>query len=117
MPIIKCQYYIGTCLLCHSENCTVRLKPFPAGERILNINGGGPRGVIPLEILKIIQNIMGPNTRLQDMFDVAFGTSVGRFLFKPLEVINLTIKQKALLFLCCFCAVCQSLNILSFSIH
>lgn len=117
MPIMECQYHIGTCLLCHSGNCTVRLKPFPAGERILSIDGGGPRGVIPLEILKIIQDIMGSDTRLQDMFDVAFGTSVGRFPFRPLEVLNLTIKQEALLFACCFCAVCQSLNVLSFSIH
>ena len=83
MPIMECQYYIGTCLLCRSGNCTVRLKPFPAGERILSIDGGGPRGVIPLEFLKVIQDIMGPDTRLQDMFDVAFGTSVGRFAFKP----------------------------------
>ena len=117
MPIMECQYYIGTCLLGHSGNCTVRLKPFSAGERILSIDGGGPRGVIPLEILKIIQDIMGPDTRLQDMFDVAFGTSVGRFASRLLEVLNLTMRQEALLSASCFCAVCQSLNVLNFSTH
>ena len=79
MPIAECQYHIDACLLCHSGTATVRLKPFSAGQRILSIDGGGPRGVIPLEILAIIQGIMGPEIPLQDLFDVAFGTSVGRF--------------------------------------
>ena len=82
------QYYIGTCLLCSFGSCIVRLKPFPAGERILSIDRGGLRNVIPLEILKIIQDIMGTDTQLQDMFDVAFGTSVGRFACKSLEIEN-----------------------------
>ncbi|KAL9127045.1 MAG: hypothetical protein Q9217_004009 [Psora testacea] len=75
---MECQYHIGTCLFCHSGNGTVRLKPFSAGERILAIDGGGTRGVIPLNILIIIERMMGGELQIQDLFDMAFGTSVAR---------------------------------------
>ncbi len=78
MPIVDCQYRISTCLLCRSRNCIVRLKPFFAGERILAIDGGGTRGVIPLDILAMIQGMMGSELQIQDLFDLAFGTSVGK---------------------------------------
>ena len=77
MPIMECQYHIETCLFCHSGNGTVRLKPFSAGKRILAIDGGGTRGVIPLNILVIIERMMGGELQIQDLFDMAFGTSVG----------------------------------------
>ncbi len=88
MPIMECQYHIGTCLLCHFGNHTVRLKPFSAGDRIISIDGGGTRGVIPLEKLAIIQDIMGPELKLQDLFDIAFGTSVGKLSFRSQDVFN-----------------------------
>ncbi len=78
MPIVDCQYRISTCLLCRFGNRTVRLKPFSAGERILAIDGGGTRGVIPLDILAMIQGMMGSELQIQDLFDLAFGTSVGK---------------------------------------
>jgi len=78
MPLVDCQYHIGNCLLCHTGTCTVRLKPFSAGERLLAIDGGGTHGVIPLDILEIIQDMMGSELQIQDLFDIAFGTSVGK---------------------------------------
>ena len=77
MLIVDCQYHVRACLLCQSGSCTVRLKPLSAGERILAIDGGGTRGVIPLNILVIMQRIMGDTLPIQDLFDIAFGTSVG----------------------------------------
>ncbi|MCJ1231936.1 hypothetical protein MMC12_008615 [Toensbergia leucococca] len=82
MPILECQYYVRACLLCHFGDLTVRLKPFSAGHRILCIDGGGTRGVLPFERLAIIQDIMGPEYPLQDLFDIAFGTSVGSLLLR-----------------------------------
>ena len=81
MPLVDCQYHVGTCLLCRSGTCTVRLKPFSAGERLLAIDGGGVRGVIPLDILAIIEGMMGGELQIQDLFDIAFGTSVGKLAF------------------------------------
>ena len=43
---------------------------------ILAINGGGVRGVIPLEFLLLIQEHLGP-CAIQDVVDLAVGTSAG----------------------------------------
>ncbi len=73
----ECTYELGSCLLCSSGWLTVALKPPTAGVRILSIGGGGIRGVVPLEFLGILQNIVGPNCPVRDQFDLAFGTSSG----------------------------------------
>lgn len=78
MPLVECQYRVGTCLLCRLGTCMVRLKPPSAGERLLALDGGGTRGVILLDILAIMQNMLGNEVYIQDLFDVAFGTSVGK---------------------------------------
>lgn len=44
---------------------------------ILAIDGGGVRGVIPLEYLVLIQESLSPFCRLQDLVDLAVGTSSG----------------------------------------
>ncbi|EAW20659.1 patatin-like phospholipase family protein [Aspergillus fischeri NRRL 181] len=44
---------------------------------ILAIDGGGVRGVIPLEFLVLIQEHLGPSCPLQDLVDLAVGTSSG----------------------------------------
>ena len=77
MPTVDCQYHIRACLLCQSGSCTVRLKPLSAGEVIVTIDGGGTRGVIPLHILVIIERMLRDELQIQDLFDIAFGTSVG----------------------------------------
>ena len=79
MPVVDGQFHISTCPLCRSGTCMVRLKPFSAGERLLAIDRGGRRSVIPLEILAIIQGIIGSELQVQDFFDIVFGTSVGEF--------------------------------------
>ena len=70
-------YELESCLLCSSGWLTVALKPPTAGVRILSIDGGGIRGVVPLEFLRILQNVVGPNCPIRDLFDLAFGTSSG----------------------------------------
>ena len=76
--LFDCQYQINACLLCHTGQLLVGLKPLTAGLRILSVDGGGTRGVIAIEILNILQYILGEMWRIQDLFDIAFGTSVGR---------------------------------------
>lgn len=71
------QYIIQSCLICGPETTTILLKPPTSGVRILTVDGGGVRGVVPLEFLSIIQGLLGPDCAIQDMFDLAFGTSSG----------------------------------------
>jgi len=83
--------------LCHFGNCTVRLKPFSAGERILAVDGGGTRGVILLDILAIMQGMMGSELQIQDLFDLAFGTSVSNLHVPILRDVRLTIQTGGLI--------------------
>lgn len=71
-------YFLEACAMCETRaDLTIHLKPATAGIRMLNIDGGGVRGVVPLEFLLRLQGELGPTARLQDFFDVAFGTSAG----------------------------------------
>lgn len=71
-------YFLESCAICNTRaDLTIHLKPATAGVRMLNIDGGGVRGVVPLEILKRLQRELGPTARIQDFFDIAFGTSAG----------------------------------------
>ena len=70
-------YNLEECLLCSEGHLTIRLKPTTSGERVISIDGGGIRGIIPLEFLAILQNLLGSDLQLPDLFDVAYGTSIG----------------------------------------
>ena len=74
---VEYQYKLGKCLLCVSGTLEITLKPPTAGVRILSIDGGGSRGVVPLEFLRILQNMIGHGCPVQDLFDLAFRTSSG----------------------------------------
>ena len=77
LPLKEYRYHVERCVLCGVGSLTVNLKPPTAGVRILTIDGGGIRGVIPLEFLRILQELVGPDCPIQDLFDLAFGTSSG----------------------------------------
>lgn len=74
----EASYVVEACLLCSAQvNLRVQLKPATAGIRVLSIDGGGIRGIVPLELLRKLQSSIGGKARIQDFFDVAFGTSAG----------------------------------------
>ena len=58
-----------------------RLKPSTAGVRLLSVDGGSVRGVFPLEFLGLLQGLLQPDLFLQDLFEQAFGTSSGKYIF------------------------------------
>lgn len=60
-----------------SADLLVRLKPPTAGLRLLSVDGGGVKGIVPLEFLNLLQKSLGSSCRVQDLFDLAIGTSVG----------------------------------------
>lgn len=70
-----------------------RLRPFSAGERLLAIDEGGTRGVIPLDILAIIQDMTGSELQIQDLFEIAFAISVGKLQISILGDVMLTIER------------------------
>ena len=73
------QYRIDACMLCHTGKLLVGLRPLTVGLRLLSIDGGGTLGVIVVGFMDVLQNILGSIWRIQDLFDVAYGTSVGVF--------------------------------------
>ena len=71
-------FEIRKCIQCLAEgNTRVRIKPPTAGVRVLSIDGGGVRGVVPLEFLSLLQVEVGNDISLESLFDQAFGTSSG----------------------------------------
>lgn len=82
-PVLGAEYTykLESCPLCSSGWLTAALKPPTAGVRILSVDGGGIRGVVPLEFLGILQNAVGPDCPIRDLFDLAFGTSSGELSF------------------------------------
>lgn len=72
------RYVVEECVICRFPvGLVVHLKPPTAAPRILTIDGGGVRGVAPLEVLNKLQKDLGPRARVQDFFDLAFGVSAG----------------------------------------
>jgi hypothetical protein len=72
------RYHIRSCILCQYPcNIQVNLLPRTASVRAMTIDGGGVRGVIPLQFLRQFEDLLGPECPLQDLVDVAFGTSAG----------------------------------------
>lgn len=79
----KYSFRIPSCILCgcvQSNECdTFRLKPPTAGLRILSIDGGGVRGVIPLMFLNHFEDeLNGLGGYVSDCFDYVCGTSAGK---------------------------------------
>ncbi|KAL4860494.1 hypothetical protein BDV12DRAFT_209311 [Aspergillus spectabilis] len=93
------EYTINQRILCGQSNrLLVRLKPPTAAPRILSIDGGGPRGIIPLEILNILQELIGPEIQLPDLVDLQTGTSSGGIITLTLVLLRKTIKESKVLF-------------------
>lgn len=71
-------FSLNSCLLCQAQiGFRARLKPPTAGVRVLSIDGGGTRGVIPLESLCLLQSLLG-DVPVRDCFELGMGTSSGK---------------------------------------
>jgi hypothetical protein len=71
-------FTFATCSLC-SEDCNIqiRIKPATAGLRVLSIDGGGIRAVVPIQFLRALEQAIGLDMPVQEHFDLSFGTSSG----------------------------------------
>lgn len=81
-----CLYHMEKCIFCESkmQDLRIRVKQDTARIRVLSIDGGGIRGIAPLEFLKAIQHrVKLPEYPVQRHFDIIFGTSSGKnYTFK-----------------------------------
>ncbi|KAH9873410.1 hypothetical protein IAQ61_004033, partial [Plenodomus lingam] len=74
------QYTLPECILCgvNYRSSTFRFVPPTAGIRILSVDGGGVRGVIPLRYLQHLDGLLAPfGGKVNDFFDFVCGTSAG----------------------------------------
>lgn len=74
----RSSFMVKGCMMCGTPSqLEVQLKPATAGIRVLSIDGGGIRGIVPLQFLHNLQCALGGAVRVQDFFDMAFGVSAG----------------------------------------
>ena len=89
-------FKVHSCFLCGvkmPEEITVKIHPPTAGVGVLCIDGGGVRGVLPLEFMKRIEDRIGLPIPLQKFFKVAFGVSSGESPWRGLSSPILTISR------------------------
>lgn len=79
-------FKVFRCFLCETvmqQEVIVKVQPPTAGVGILSIDGGGTRGVVPLKLMKRIQDrvqaLTGLQTPLPKFCKLAFGVSSGEF--------------------------------------
>jgi hypothetical protein len=73
-------YKLSCCPFC-SKSChaSLRVKPATAGFRVLSIDGGGIRAAIPIQFLRALEQAVGIGMPIQELFDLGYGTSSGRW--------------------------------------
>jgi len=70
---------VHQCFLCGLKVLGIRIKvKLPtATARLLSIDGGGARGIVPLILLQVLEEKIGLPYPVQENFHFAFGTSSG----------------------------------------
>lgn len=84
VPGFEYKFTLPFCLCClYRRPLVIDVLPPTMNPTILAIDGGGVRGVIPLEFLVLIQEVLG-SCALQDLIDLGLGTSSGMYEFIPI---------------------------------
>lgn len=73
----------------------VYIKPAGCGVRTLVLDGGGVRGIVELETLKLIANEFDNRINIQSFFDLIVGTSTGGIIALGLTVRNFSLMECA----------------------
>ncbi|KAH8800879.1 acyl transferase/acyl hydrolase/lysophospholipase [Xylogone sp. PMI_703] len=79
VQVDKWSFNVPKCFLCgrNTSGFVITVKPPTATVRLLCIDGGGPRGIIPLVFLQALQEKIGLPYPVQGNFHFVFGTSSG----------------------------------------
>lgn len=75
-----------------------KFKPAAAGARVLSLDGGGVRGILELCILKKLIDEIGLGIPIQELFDVAIGTSTGGIIALGLFKANWSVEKAMTIF-------------------
>ena len=79
-------YTFKACPFCSSNGkLSIRINPVTASNRVLSIDGGGVRAVIPIQFLRALQHALGLSMPVQEHFEYCYGTSSGRIIRKFLN--------------------------------
>ncbi|PGG99141.1 hypothetical protein AJ80_09405 [Polytolypa hystricis UAMH7299] len=91
-PGVEEKFYIPRCVLCQTEgSLTAILQPMTASMSILCIDGGGARGIIPLEFIGLMQEMI--ETPVQDLYDMDAGTSSGGIAVIALSILRWKVQK------------------------
>ena len=76
-------FAVDRCFLCRLETpeVSVKFRPPTATVRLLSIDGGGVRGIIPLVFLQGLEDKIGLPYPVQENFHYIIGTSIGQYGF------------------------------------
>jgi hypothetical protein len=75
------EFRIHQCFLCmRAMNLLMKIDPPTAGVGVLCLDGGGVRGIVPLTLMRRIQDQIGLPISLQRFFKAAFGVSSGQYI-------------------------------------
>ncbi|KAK6436023.1 hypothetical protein LTR95_007787 [Oleoguttula sp. CCFEE 5521] len=91
----KYSYHLPVCLLCGQSDqpATIQLLPPTAGVRVLSLDGGGVKGIIPLTFLdQLEKRLAGFQIPIRDHFDFVCGTSAGGLIAIGLFIMRLAIE-------------------------
>jgi hypothetical protein len=80
-------FELERCSFCHSifpQKVVIKMHNPARGLRVLSLDGGGCRGVIPLKFLQALEDRIGLPYPVQENFDVFLGPSSGRFVAQVL---------------------------------
>lgn len=82
-------YHFSKCILCvHEGIFSARLKLVTAGCRLLSVDEGDVRRVVPLEFFNLLQQMLENGFLLQNFIDEAFGTSSNKKSTIACDTIN-----------------------------
>ncbi|KAF3038250.1 hypothetical protein E8E11_001965 [Didymella keratinophila] len=92
-------YKLDCCPFC-SQFCqaAVRVKPATAGLRVLSVDGGGIRAAIPIQFLCALEKAVGLDMPIQELFDLAYGTSSGAMVILALYGLGIRAEETFTLF-------------------
>jgi hypothetical protein len=95
--VSKNKYSITICMICglHTHGQYFHLLPPTAGIRILSFDGGGVRGIIPIIVLRHLEQELSLfECKIGDFFDVVFGTSTGKVSIKINDIPLLMLQNR-----------------------
>ena len=76
------------CLDVFPKPFQIRPQPPTAGGRVLSLDGGGVKGIIELEILQQLCDLVGGDLSVDNLFDMVVGTSIGKLISRIVVILN-----------------------------